>query len=124
MIPDLDLVNLSIWVVYFDAGPVVFKSLSATISTIPQSELELTSIGYFIDGDKVVFKVELVNGWEVFVLLALDWHERISESVRKFLDFSRDNMLSSDANLCCFFCLFDHLFFRLDRLLLLARCVT
>ena len=77
MIPDLDLVNLSIWVVYFDAGPVVFKSLSATISTIPQSELELTSIGYFIDGDKVVFVVELVDGWEVSVLIAIEWHVRI-----------------------------------------------
>ena len=72
-IPDLDLFNLSLWLVDLDAAPVITGSFCATSSTVPQSELVLNSSGYFIDGDKVVVVVELVNGWEVFVLLvALD----------------------------------------------------
>ena len=69
VIPDLDLFNLSLWLVELYAGPVVWVSFRATISTIPQSELELCN-DYFIERDQIVFEVELVAGWEVSVLLA------------------------------------------------------
>ena len=77
VIPDLDLLELSRRLADFDAAPVVFRSFRATISTITQSELVLNSFEYFIDGDEVVFVVELVNGWEVSVLPNLDWQVRI-----------------------------------------------
>ena len=64
VIPDLDLSNLSLWLQKLNTGAVIFGSVCATISTIPQSELELNVIGYFIDRDNVVFVVELVAGWE------------------------------------------------------------
>ena len=76
VIPNLDLVQLNLWLGELYAGPVVFRSFRATISTITQSELVLTR-KYFIDGDKIAFVVELVDGWEVSVLLALDWLVRI-----------------------------------------------
>ena len=75
MIPDLDLLYLSLWLVNWDGFPVVIRPFGAAISSIPQNELVL-NIGYFIDGDQVVVIVELVSGWEVSVLLALDWHVR------------------------------------------------
>ena len=64
--------NLSPWLVDFDAAPVFTCSFGATISTITQSELVLDIFEYFIDGDKIVFVVELVDGWEVSVLLVRD----------------------------------------------------
>ena len=51
VIPDLDLSNLSLWLVKLNTVAVIFRSVCATISTIPQSELELNFIGYFIDRD-------------------------------------------------------------------------
>ena len=95
VIPDLYLANLSLWLFEFDAGPVVFRSFRATISTKPQSELVLIT-EYFIDRDQEVFEVELVDCWEVSVLPALDLPTtRSRESVREFLGFNRDNMLST-----------------------------
>ena len=77
VIPDLDLFDLSLWLADLDAAPVITSfSFCAAIGSIPQSELVLSTFGYFIDRDKVVFVVELVDGWEVCVMLALVWHER------------------------------------------------
>ena len=84
-IPDLDLVDLSFRLVDFDAAPIVSVSFGTAIGSIPQSELILTIVGSFIYGDQVVFGVELVFGWEVSVLLALDWHVRIGVSPRQFV---------------------------------------
>ena len=81
--PDLDLFNLSQWLVELYAGPVVLVSFGATISTIPQNELVLkyppfSLLNTFIDREKVVVIVEPVDGWEVYVLLAaIEWHVRI-----------------------------------------------
>ena len=86
-ISDLDLFILSIWIVYFSAAPVIALSFCVAISTITQSELVL-KIEYFIDRNKIIIVVELVDGWKVSVLLALDWLVRISESVREFLSLS------------------------------------
>jgi hypothetical protein len=99
-IPDLDLLDLSLRLVDFDTGPVVFGSFRATISTITQSELVLVTI-YFIDGDNIVFVVEHVDSWEVFVLLALDWQVRISESILEFDALTLYNYLSSRGNYFC-----------------------
>ena len=79
VVPDLDLADLSLWLVDFDAGPVVFRSFRATISTIFHSKLVLTRARHFIERDKVVFVVELVDGWEVSVLLGIgiDWQVRL-----------------------------------------------
>jgi len=80
VIPDQDLSNLSLWLVDLDAGPVFFSfSFLATISTIPQSEL-IIFFESFVERDQVVFIVKLVNSWEVFVLLVIDWHARIRVS--------------------------------------------
>ncbi len=53
IIPHLDLADLSLWLADLDAGPVIVRSLGATIGTIPQSELVLKLV-CFIHGDKVI----------------------------------------------------------------------
>jgi hypothetical protein len=45
---------------------------TATINSIRKSELELIVI-IFVNSDKVVIIAELFDGWEVSVLLALEW---------------------------------------------------
>ena len=85
IIPDLDLVNLSLWLVDFNAVPVVTHPFGAAIGSIPQSELVLDIVGYFTDGDKIVFVIELVDGWEVSVLLAVDWFVRFCVSPGQFV---------------------------------------
>ena len=83
-ITDLYLVDLSLWLVFLYAAPIAFGSFCATSRSIPQNELVLTKVGYFIDRNKVVFIVELVDGWEVSVLLAaLDWRIRIRISIQQ-----------------------------------------
>ncbi len=83
---DHDLLHLSLWQVEFIANPVVVSQANCTtISSILDSKLELRSIGYLIDSDKIIFVVELVDGWEVFVLVILDWLVRIKESVEQFV---------------------------------------
>ena len=109
VIPDLDLADLSLWLVDINAGPVVCFSFCATISTILQSELVLVIIEYFIERNNIVVIIELVDCWEVSVLLALDWQVRIRKSVSEFLSFNCDNMLSTNAN---------RYFFRLLELLI------
>ena len=52
-----------------NAAPVVVRSLSGTVSTILEGELVLIHVGYLIHSDKLVIVVELVDGWEVSVLL-------------------------------------------------------
>ncbi len=53
-------------------------TFGATISTIAQNKLVLNIIEYLIDGDKLIIVVELVDGWEVSVLLAWPyWHVRL-----------------------------------------------
>ena len=80
VIPDIDLSNLSLWLADLDAGPFVTCSIRATIITFTQNELVLV-IEYFIERDQVVFVVELVAGWEVFVLSKVsDWPVRIRVS--------------------------------------------
>ena len=66
IIPYLDLLNL--WLFDLNAGPDVFRCFFGTICSIPQSEIELSMIGYLIDGDNVVVVFKLFDGWEVCVL--------------------------------------------------------
>ncbi len=72
VIPDLDLGNLNLWLFYLKESPIVLGSLGAAIRPIPQSELELIITGYFFDTNEIVVIVELVQGWEVFVLLHIN----------------------------------------------------
>ncbi len=73
IIPDLDPANLSLRHVDLKATPYVGKCLCTTISTIPQDELVLITITVsLVYGDKVIIVVELVYGWEVSVLRALE----------------------------------------------------
>ena len=93
-IPDLDLGDLSLWLVDINAGPVVAYTFCATISTILQSELVLI-MEYFIERNNIVVIIELVDCWEVSVLLAaIEWPGRSGESVSHFLSLNCDNMLS------------------------------
>ena len=65
-----------------------------------QAKLELNPGGWlqFNDSDKLVIVVELVDSWELSVLLAaLEWHVRIRESVGKFLSLLLNNVLSFAA---------------------------
>ena len=118
VIPDLNLANLSLWLVDLDAGPVVFTSFRATISTILESELIL-GIEYFIDSDQVVIVVELVNGWEVSVLLvALDWHVRIGLFVHELGALSREYILSTNREEQCLFCPIEAFLLMLNGLVL------
>ena len=80
VIHDLDLVNLSLWLIEFNAGPVALISFCATKGSIPQSEPVLRTIGYFIESDKVIVVVELIDGWEVSVLLTPYWKVRFRVS--------------------------------------------
>jgi len=83
-IPELNLTNLSLWLVDLNEGQVVFCYFCAAIDSIFQSEL-VSTIECFIDGDKIVFVVELVDGWKVSVLLAApDRHVRIRVSPVQF----------------------------------------
>ena len=75
VIPDLDLANLSLWLFELYEVPIAL-SFRAAISTIPQNKLVRNS-GSFIDSDKVVVEVELVDDWKVSVLMAIDWQVRI-----------------------------------------------
>ncbi len=53
----------------------------ATIGSVREGELAKSSVMYFIHSDKVVIVAELVNNWEVYVLLAaFDWNVGIRES--------------------------------------------
>ena len=69
-IPDLDLANQSLWLIELKEAPVDAFSLSATINSIPQIKLKLKTIDSLIDGNKIIGKVELFDGWEVSVLPA------------------------------------------------------
>ena len=71
--PDLDLADLCLWLADLKAGPLVARSLRATISTILQCELVLTITCNLIYSDKVVIVAELVNSWEVSVLVSHEW---------------------------------------------------
>ncbi len=58
--------------------PVVAISPTATIGSVGKNELVLDSVGYlFIHSDEVVIVAELLDGWEVSVLMLLDWQVRI-----------------------------------------------
>ncbi len=94
MIPDLDLLDLHLLPADLKEGPVVALSLTATISSVRKGELVLALVGYFIHSDKVVIVVELLNGWEVSVLLFLDWIVRITESVGEFLSLQWNDTFS------------------------------
>ena len=73
------------WLVDINAAPVVVRSLSGTVSTILESELVLIHVGYLIHSDKLVIVVELVDGWEVSVLLfAIVMTIRMRESEAKY----------------------------------------
>ncbi len=82
-VPNLNLTDLSLLLININAGPVVFSPFSAAISTIPKGELVLPRL--FIDSNKVVVVVELVNCWEVSVLLVFVWPLRFWVSVTKEL---------------------------------------
>ena len=84
-ITDFDLANLSLWLVNLNAAPVVFWSLSATICSIPERELVLIISVYFVDCDKIVVVIELFDGWEVHVMLALPWHVWLWVSPAEFV---------------------------------------
>ncbi len=80
VIPDLDFLELSLWLSDLKGGPVVAYSLTTTIGSVQKSELVLTIKGWLqvIDSDKVVVVAELFDGWEVFIRLeALKWQVRI-----------------------------------------------
>ena len=66
----LDLPYL-LWLRELDAGPAVFRSPRAAASSIPQHQLVLTVVD-LLHSDQIVIVVELIRGWEVSVLLALD----------------------------------------------------
>ena len=98
LISDLDLTNLSLWLVDLDQNPVVLSSLRATINTITESKLVLDTVAWlqFIDSDKRVVIIELVDGWEVFVLVAaLERHVRIGFFVHELDALSLNNILKT-----------------------------
>ncbi len=65
---------------------VVVCSFSATIGSVRESELEMINVGRFIYYHEVVVVAELLDGWEVSVLLAvLDWHARFGVSEVEFV---------------------------------------
>ncbi len=74
-IADLDLAELSLWLADLNVGPLIPLSFCSTICSITQSELELATIVCLIDSDKIVIVVEIFDGWEVNILLLLDWHK-------------------------------------------------
>ncbi len=80
--PDLDLLELSLWLADLKGGPVVAWSLQATISSVRKIELDQSLSGWlqFNYTDKVVIVAELLDGREVSVLIFLDWHVRIGVS--------------------------------------------
>ena len=84
--PDLDLLELSLWLADLKGDPVVAWSLQATIISVRKIELDLSLSGWlqFNYTDKVVIVAELLDGWEVSVLLFLDWHVRIWVSHKRF----------------------------------------
>ncbi len=45
---------MELWLADFKGGPVVARSLTATIGSVRKSELILNIVGYFIHSDKVV----------------------------------------------------------------------
>jgi hypothetical protein len=94
VMPDLDLGDLSLLLAELGVYPVVFGSLSAAICTIPHSELVLNSVVDFINGDKVVVVAELVGGWELSVLLALEWPGRIRESRQELTGLNLKTVLN------------------------------
>ena len=64
VIPDLDLGKLSMWLVGFNGAPFV------SCATTGINE-------YLIERDQVNIIVEPADGYEVSVLLLLDWQVRI-----------------------------------------------
>ena len=66
----------------------------ATIGSVREGELAKSSVMYFIHNDKVVIVAELVNSWEVCVLLAaIEWNVRIRESRDKLGGLVLDDAL-------------------------------
>ncbi len=99
VIPDLDLADLSLWLADFKAAPVVFETLSAAIGSILEGELVML-IKYFINSDQPVVVVELVNSWEVPVLLSFDWQVRLAFFDRELGALSFNNTLNTGAYNC------------------------
>ena len=77
VVPELNLAELSLWVIYLKTVRGVCGSLRATASTIIQSELVLSIAGYMIHSDQKIIVVELFDAWKVSVLVALDRIERL-----------------------------------------------
>ena len=77
VIPEFNLAELSLRVIYLKTVRGVCGFLSATASTILQSELVLSIAGYMIHSDKKIIVVELFDAWKVSVLVALDRIERL-----------------------------------------------
>jgi hypothetical protein len=70
----------------------------------------------------MIVVIELVDGWEVFVLLDNDLpNTRIRESVSELLSLNRDNILSDRVKLRCISCLIESFLQLLNSLLLFAR---
>jgi hypothetical protein len=92
-IADLDLGDLSLWLLDIQAAPIVFESSSGTTSAVSQNELIL-AVEYFINSDQLVVVVELIDRREVSVLLAVfEWHVRITESALEFVSIAHDTYL-------------------------------
>ena len=66
VVPDLNLLNLSLGLMDLNAFPLVTRHLGATISAIAQNELIVITAN-FIHSDKIVVIVESFDGWELFL---------------------------------------------------------
>ncbi len=85
VINDLDLLELHLWLADLIGGRVVEKYLKSTIGSVQKSESELRIVISFSDRDEVVIVVELLNGWEMCVLILLDWPVGIRVSPKQFV---------------------------------------
>ena len=66
VIPNLDLLELHLWLADLKGGPVALGSLTATICSVCKSELAKNTVGLlsFNDSDKIIVKVEFFDVWE------------------------------------------------------------